>query len=365
MAVMATLTQGLTLAEARALAAREREALGSMAALDATVAALTDALPASEANRGVASILPDIVGEGAVLAWFGSNGALAARGVDPAERVEAAAKVSLRNASATLVRTAQDFAAAGYAEPIQWLEALVSTAEADVGALMQIAGTLPDRTLALREMAAGLYVKITDSLRESAKAEAAIGSQLRAQALYAESLRLLGGRFGALGRGEEALSATQEATDIYRRLATARPDAFLPGLATSLNDFGNRLSALGRREEALAAAQEATGIYRRLAAARPDEYLPNLALSLSNLVPSLGELGQREDALAAAREVASIHQRLADARPDAFAISAGGAPKGLRYTRMGSFFDRNPGALDAIPFCLDQRGVSSPLAPGT
>jgi len=121
MAVMATLTQGLTLAEARALAAREREALGSMAALDATVAALTDALPASEANRGVASILPDIVGEGAVLAWFGSNGALAARGVDPAERVEAAAKVSLRNASATLVRTAQDFAAAGYAEPIQWL----------------------------------------------------------------------------------------------------------------------------------------------------------------------------------------------------------------------------------------------------
>ena len=33
-----------------------------------------------------------------------------------------------------------------------------------------------------------------------------------------------------------------------------------------------------------------------------------------------------------------------------------GAPKGLRYTRMGSFFDRNPGALEGIPFCL---GVTS------
>ncbi len=35
------------------------------------------------------------------------------------------------------------------------------------------------------------------------------------------------------------------------------------------------------------------------------------------------------------------------------AISAGGAPAGLRYTRIGMFFDRTPGALDGIPFCLD------------
>ncbi len=35
------------------------------------------------------------------------------------------------------------------------------------------------------------------------------------------------------------------------------------------------------------------------------------------------------------------------------AISGGGAPKGYRYTRMGQFFDRTPGALKGIPFCLD------------
>lgn len=35
------------------------------------------------------------------------------------------------------------------------------------------------------------------------------------------------------------------------------------------------------------------------------------------------------------------------------AISGGGAPKGYRYTRMGKFFDRTPGALEGISFCLD------------
>lgn len=34
-------------------------------------------------------------------------------------------------------------------------------------------------------------------------------------------------------------------------------------------------------------------------------------------------------------------------------ISGGGAPKGYRYTRMGQFFDRAPGAFKGIPFCFD------------
>jgi hypothetical protein len=39
------------------------------------------------------------------------------------------------------------------------------------------------------------------------------------------------------------------------------------------------------------------------------------------------------------------------------AISAGAAPEGFRYIRIGMFFDRRPGALEGIPFCLD---VTSP-----
>ena len=86
-----------------------------------------------------------------------------------------------------------------------------------------------------------------------------------------------------LGRREEALQATAEAVEIRRRLAAQRPDAFLPDLATSLNNLGMRLSNLGRREEALQATAEAVEILRRLAAQRPDAFLPDLAMSLNNL----------------------------------------------------------------------------------
>ena len=44
-----------------------------------------------------------------------------------------------------------------------------------------------------------------------------------------------------------------------------------------LVDLSNRIGDLGRREEALAAIEEAAGIYRQLAQARPDAFLPNLA----------------------------------------------------------------------------------------
>jgi tetratricopeptide (TPR) repeat protein len=81
----------------------------------------------------------------------------------------------------------------------------------------------------------------------------------------------------ALGRREEALAATAEAVELRRTLAAARPDAFLPDLASSLNNLGIRLSALGRREEALAATAEAVELRRTLAAARPDAFTPDLA----------------------------------------------------------------------------------------
>ncbi|HEX2074239.1 MAG TPA: hypothetical protein VHF92_10675, partial [Geodermatophilus sp.] len=70
---------------------------------------------------------------------------------------------------------------------------------------------------------------------------------------------------------------------LLRQLAAARPDAFLPDLAMSLNNLAAFLSALGRREEALERAAEAERVYRQLAAARPDAFLPDLAMSLNNL----------------------------------------------------------------------------------
>jgi tetratricopeptide (TPR) repeat protein len=105
--------------------------------------------------------------------------------------------------------------------------------------------------------------------------------------------------------------------DLYRRLAQARPDAFIPSpdLAASLNNIGGDLSNLGRREEALAASQESVDIRRRLTQARPDAFLPNLAMSLNNLGAMLSNLGRREEALAASQEAVDLYRRLAQEQP--------------------------------------------------
>ncbi|MGF1453934.1 MAG: tetratricopeptide repeat protein [Alphaproteobacteria bacterium] len=133
----------------------------------------------------------------------------------------------------------------------------------------------------------------------------------------AAAIGQLGLRLSALGRREEALTATLEAVDLYRALAEARPQAVLPDLATSLNNLGNRLSDLGRREEALTATLEAVEIRRALAEARPQAVLPDLATSLNNLSVMLSALGRREEALTATREAVDLYRGLAEARPQA------------------------------------------------
>ena len=153
----------------------------------------------------------------------------------------------------------------------------------------------------------------------------------------AGSLNNLGTRLSELGRREEALEATRESADIRRKLAEARPDAFLPDLAGSLNNLGNRLSELGRREEALEATRESVEHYRKLAEARPDAFLPDLARSLDNLGNRLSELGRREEALEATRESADIRRKLAGARPDAFLPDLAGSLNNLgnRLSELG------------------------------
>ena len=134
----------------------------------------------------------------------------------------------------------------------------------------------------------------------------------------AMSLNNLSLQLADLGRPEEALAAIQEAAEVYRELAAARPDAFWPGLAASLNNLSIRLADLGRPEDGLAAIQEATEVYRELAAARPDAFWPDLAMSLNNLSLRLADLGRPEEALAAIQEAVTIRRELVAARPDAF-----------------------------------------------
>ena len=100
---------------------------------------------------------------------------------------------------------------------------------------------------------------------------------------------------------QEAIEATQEAVELYRRLAKENAEAFTPDLAASLNNLGAMLGALGRREKALEATQEAVELRRRLAKENAEAFTPDLAASLNNLGNMLGALGRREKAIEAAQ----------------------------------------------------------------
>ena len=82
---------------------------------------------------------------------------------------------------------------------------------------------------------------------------------------------------------------------IYRRLAEASPAAFLPDLATSLNNLSNRLAEAGRPGGGAGRrSAKPSSIYRRLAEANPAAFLPDLATSLNNLSNRLAEAGDRD-----------------------------------------------------------------------
>ncbi|TDG29569.1 tetratricopeptide repeat protein [Paracraurococcus ruber] len=166
----------------------------------------------------------------------------------------------------SVVRACQDFLIRDRAEPAIWLRA-VRDEVTDIDGLLALMNAMPASTLELREA---------------------------------------------------ALAATEQAVATCRHLAEARPDAFLPDLALSLNNLSNRLADLGRREAALAAIEEAVASYRHLAEARPDAFLPDLAMALNTLSLRLAERGRREAALAAIEEAVAIRRQLAEARPDAF-----------------------------------------------
>jgi tetratricopeptide (TPR) repeat protein len=303
-AVMATLRQGLLLGEARQFIEDEARAIGRSADVSASLEALRDALPGLFEERELSPIQPDIVGEAAILIWLGQRGVLAKQGIEPLNCVQRVAGTARSRVTQTLVRTAQDFAAAGHDEPVRWLDSLSQALDADLSALMEIANQLPRQTLALRELAADLQKQIADQLR------AALGMDVA----LARALTNLGVRFFDLGRHEEALAASQESVEIYRRLAQSRPDASVPDLAPSLSNLGMILSDLGQHKEAVAASREAVEIYRRLVQIRPDAFFPDLATSLSNLSFRLSRLGRREEALAASQEAVDIQRRLSQSR---------------------------------------------------
>jgi tetratricopeptide (TPR) repeat protein len=104
-----------------------------------------------------------------------------------------------------------------------------------------------------------------------------------------------------LGEREAALKSALEAVSIYRELVGRNRDAFLPDLASSLNNLGNMQSQLGEREAALKSALEAVSIYRELVGRNRDAFLPDLAMSCGargRVLDRLGRFAEASDSYA-------------------------------------------------------------------
>ncbi len=331
------LAGGLPLATLRADLAAELQA----ADLDAAMGELPDLLERElpqegrEADDGaeprLGTVQPDLVGEAVIIEALlvGPKSQLAGT----AAIVQRAFAQGKNRSAEALMRLLQDY---GYAaeDPrasdserkmgetlLQLLSAVAnSIPDEDFMRLESLVWAFPANTIVLREAAAAQthrLARIWRGLSESSDQsdeEAAVFSKDRS----AGWLNNLANRLSDLGRREEALTSAQEAVELRRVLAAARPDAFTPNLAMSLNNLATFLSDLGRREEALAAAQEAAELYRALAAARADAFTPKLAMSLNNLAASLSYLGRREEALVVAQEAVELRRELTAAHPDAF-----------------------------------------------
>lgn len=117
---------------------------------------------------------------------------------------------------------------------------------------------------------------------------------------------------------DPALAAYEEALTSYRSLAVTNPEAFLPYVATTLNNLANLHYAQNAFGPALAAYEKALQIRRSLAAANPKAFLPAVAMTLISLAFLHWATKAFIPALAAYREALKLYRSLVKANPEAF-----------------------------------------------
>ena len=101
-------------------------------------------------------------------------------------------------------------------------------------------------------------------------------------------------------------------------MAAASPEAYLPDVATTLNNLGILHNDIGKHGDAEKEFEEALEKYRQLAEASPEAYLPYVATTLFNIALLYMELGNQHDALEAAQESLEIYQKMEKLSPAAF-----------------------------------------------
>ena len=165
-----------------------------------------------------------------------------------------------------------------------------------------------------------------------------------------------------LGRLEEALDAITEAVTIRRALATARPEAFGPDLASSLYNQSNTLADLGRYKEALAAATEALDVFPRLNAQRA-VFMPVVVRLLVLQGVLRTQLDDLEGADSADRTAVSVCAGLVSADPDRYQDMYDNAIRSFEAHLEG--LGRTPQEIaeevDRLLKAGDQQGREQPL----
>ncbi|MFM7675263.1 MAG: tetratricopeptide repeat protein, partial [Synechococcus sp.] len=121
---------------------------------------------------------------------------------------------------------------------------------------------------------------------------------------------------GALGNDQAALRSLLSAVQLRRELAREQSDSDnADALAQTLLNLGNISSGLGLKQEALAATAEAVVIFRNLSRAKP-QTSSDLARALANLSIRHSNLGRHGEALKSAQEAVSRFRELAQANRD-------------------------------------------------
>jgi len=116
----------------------------------------------------------------------------------------------------------------------------------------------------------------------------------------------------------KAQTVYQEALGTYRKLAQANPQAYLPYVATVLNNLAVLYSDTQRLNDSEQAYQEALGTYRKLAQANSQAYLPYVAMTLNHLGNLYSDMQRLSDSEQAYREALGTYRKLAQANPQAY-----------------------------------------------
>ncbi|MFE2295351.1 tetratricopeptide repeat protein [Streptomyces sp. NPDC059452] len=141
-------------------------------------------------------------------------------------------------------------------------------------------------------------------------AERDLGASLPDLAAALSSLSALRAK---AGDRKGAVTAAQEAVELYRKLDEERPGGgFLPELAGALHELSNRLSATGDHDGALPPAKEAARTYAELGGKRPGHFQAELALAMGALGDRIADTGDRATAAPFAKQSVRLQRELVE-----------------------------------------------------